>query len=103
MRVNLNCPYAEKDQVKALGARWDSEQRIWYVMDPKDLSLFRKWLPILDRTSKDMMPKKKDHHRPASTGQYVPLCDCKVLPWEDCEHSDELAQKTMKEMLDLPF
>lgn len=33
MRINLNCPYAEKEDAKELGAKWDSELKTWYVID----------------------------------------------------------------------
>jgi len=50
-RITLNVPYAEKDIVKNLGARWDKELRTWYVMiDPtRSITTFTKWLasPIL--------------------------------------------------------
>jgi hypothetical protein len=31
VRVNLNVPYEEKDLAKAEGAKWDKEERVWYV------------------------------------------------------------------------
>lgn len=45
MRVNLNCPYSEKDQAKRLGARWDHAQRVWYVVGIEDLTPFKRWIP----------------------------------------------------------
>lgn len=30
-RVDLQVPFAEKDEAKRLGARWDSRQRTWYA------------------------------------------------------------------------
>jgi hypothetical protein len=30
---------------------------------------------------------------------FVPLCNCTSPPWEDCEHTDALAQAAMGEML----
>lgn len=41
----LAASFRDKDKVKALGARWDPEQRAWYVPDGTDLALFRAWLP----------------------------------------------------------
>ena len=41
----LNCPFSEKDLVKSIGGRWDSEARQWYVpseLEPKD---FKRWWP----------------------------------------------------------
>lgn len=37
--------FSEKDQVKALGARWDPARRQWYVPDGRDLAPFATWLP----------------------------------------------------------
>jgi hypothetical protein len=41
----LHVPYAEKDQAKALGARWDARARSWYVPAGRDLPPFARWLP----------------------------------------------------------
>ncbi len=40
MRINLVAPFAEKDAVKALGARWDAANKNWYIIDVKDLTPF---------------------------------------------------------------
>lgn len=42
----LNVPYAQKDEAKALGARWYSEGKKWVVYSKKynDIIKFRKWL-----------------------------------------------------------
>lgn len=37
--------FAEKDEVKSLGARWDAKARKWYVPQGKDRSLFKRWHP----------------------------------------------------------
>lgn len=39
----LNVPYAEKDQVKKLGAKWDPKQKLWYVPAGLDTSQFKPW------------------------------------------------------------
>ncbi len=49
--TKLNVPYAEKDQAKALGARWDSEHRTWYIPAGLPQSTFAKWLPKSSATS----------------------------------------------------
>jgi len=41
----LIVPFKEKDSVKALGARWDSDAKRWYVLDGQDLAPFTTWLP----------------------------------------------------------
>ncbi|MGZ8216225.1 DUF5710 domain-containing protein [Methylomagnum sp.] len=39
----LSVPYAEKDQAKALGAKWDTSRKKWYVPAGLDLGLFTRW------------------------------------------------------------
>lgn len=41
----LNVTYAEKDQAKSLGARWDADGKRWYVPDGLNLEPFNRWLP----------------------------------------------------------
>lgn len=41
----LNVPYAQKDEAKALGARWDNSQRKWYVPAGIAVESFSRWLP----------------------------------------------------------
>ena len=40
----LKVPYAEKDQAKALGARWNAERKAWYVPDGTAATPFQQWL-----------------------------------------------------------
>lgn len=39
----LKVPFSEKDQAKALGARWSPNQKIWVVPAGTDLNKFKKW------------------------------------------------------------
>jgi len=48
MRINLVTPFAEKDSVKALGARWDSARKVWYIQNVSDLTPFLRWIPDLN-------------------------------------------------------
>jgi len=41
----LTVSYSEKEAAKALGARWDSVKRQWFVPEGLDLSPFVTWLP----------------------------------------------------------
>lgn len=91
MRINLNCPYAEKDIAKSLGARWDIARKVWFIVDVEDLTPFMRWIAGV-KPSKQQ--SKKAHRRPnsktavATKSAYVPHCGCAhVLPWEDCEHT----------------
>ena len=44
-RTYLAVPYAEKDDAKQLGARWDGAAKAWYVPAGVDLEAFTPWLP----------------------------------------------------------
>ena len=44
-RTYLAVPYAEKDDAKQLGARWDRQAKAWYVPAGVDLEAFTPWLP----------------------------------------------------------
>jgi hypothetical protein len=43
MTTFLNVPYAEKDEARALGARWNPTRKRWYVPDGVALEAFQKW------------------------------------------------------------
>lgn len=46
-RIDLNVPFAEKDDAKRLGARWDGDRKVWYVPDGVNPGAFGRWLPAL--------------------------------------------------------
>lgn len=52
--TKLNTPYAEKNEAKALGAKWDNTNKTWYVPAGLDLSKFEKWLvPEKEKTTEN--------------------------------------------------
>ena len=44
-QIYLNVPFSEKNEAKLLGARWDSDQKQWFVPDNLDVALFARWIP----------------------------------------------------------
>ena len=92
MRLDLKIPFAEKDQAKKLGARWDAGRKLWYI-EGLDPALFSRWQPTPHDASADKppLPRQHDIARVATNkvqvgSRYVELprvCDC--LPWDDCE------------------
>lgn len=44
--IYLNCPFTDKDRVKALGARFNGTVKKWYVPEGLSLEPFKKWLPV---------------------------------------------------------
>ena len=101
MRTNLKVSFAEKDKVKALGARWDPALKVWYVENAPDLTRFAAWIPALA----EQQPQKSAEKKPAAVAQgsigqranpaslmpspsnVLPDCGCDALPWEHCEHT----------------
>jgi exodeoxyribonuclease VII large subunit len=43
--IFLNCPFSEKDDAKRLGAKFDWQEKKWFVPVGLDLDPFTKWLP----------------------------------------------------------
>lgn len=46
--TKLNVPYAEKDEARRLGARWDAANKTWYAPPGSMLTIFERWLPRFD-------------------------------------------------------
>lgn len=44
MALLLNVAYAEKEEAKKLGARWNAELKKWYVQNREDYPKFKKWI-----------------------------------------------------------
>lgn len=98
MRHNLKVPFAEKDQAKKLGARWDAARKLWYVEAGLDLAPFSRWQPTPHDASATPAsgsapaPRRSTAAKSMTEGKvqvgsrFVALprvCDC--LPWEDCD------------------
>jgi hypothetical protein len=101
MRINLVTPFAEKDAVKALGARWDAAKKLWYIMDVADLTPFMRWIPNMEMASGKSVATSQQQEKksasalspspkvptPSKSVNAVPHCGCSVLPWDDCVHT----------------
>lgn len=65
-RYYINCPYAEKEEAKALGARWDPRERKWYYTDKSKTEAFRKWLSgEKSRVPAVLTAKEEEYRMPA--------------------------------------
>ena len=42
-KLYINCPFSEKDEVKSLGAKWDANEKKWWIK-PNMNVVFKKWL-----------------------------------------------------------
>lgn len=92
MRMNLQVPFAEKDQAKKLGARWDGTLKVWYVPANTDLAPFAKWQPTPGDGAPASAPRAGAPKNLQATGKFIVgsafveqarCCDC--LPWEVCK------------------
>lgn len=94
MRMNLKVPFAEKDEAKKLGARWDAARKVWYIDDKADLAAFSRWSPMPQDAAggEGRVAKRGATSAPVASGMVVVgsryverprVCEC--LPWEDCD------------------
>lgn len=69
--IFLKVPFAEKDEAKALGARWNAERKSWYVPDGKAGEPFARWFAA---GGADFVPAKAaaaPKAKPLSVDSYV--------------------------------
>ena len=45
-RVDLQVPFKEKDEARKIGAKWDPDNKTWYVPRGLNLKPFSKWIPL---------------------------------------------------------
>lgn len=61
-RVYINVPFAEKEQAKGLGARWDKERKSWYVPEALGPDAaekhFKKWMDVPQELSRSDIEKQ---------------------------------------------
>jgi len=41
--IYLNIPYADKEEAKALGCKWNPKRKKWFIENPTDITLYQKW------------------------------------------------------------
>ncbi len=51
MKTYLEVPFSEKDEAKNLGARWDAQERKWYVPEHLHADAFSRWLTHAEESS----------------------------------------------------
>lgn len=85
--IFLKVPYAEKDEAKALGARWNPTRKCWYVPDGKDSEPFARWIAegAADASSTPAKTSSRDAHgaKPVVGAKYVELPHA-CNPFEEC-------------------
>lgn len=61
-KTYLAVPYAEKNEAKACGARWEKESKSWYLPQGGDLKSVQRWMP-------------KNDHQPSTHLNHDPLAE----------------------------
>ncbi|MGD9824236.1 ArdC-like ssDNA-binding domain-containing protein [Desulfobacter sp.] len=53
-KLYIHVPFKEKDEAKALGAKWDKQEKSWFVEPGADQAPFKKWLEPARENGLDM-------------------------------------------------
>jgi antirestriction protein ArdC/phage/plasmid primase-like uncharacterized protein len=65
-RTFIEVPFGEKEEAKALGARWDRQKRSWYIPAAMPVDLFAKW-----QKHQDQHANLAERPAPASARKYL--------------------------------
>ena len=84
----LKVPYAEKDEAKALGARWNPTRKSWYVPDGVPVEPFERWLAggaagTADTAGGETSSRDARAAKPVVGSKYVELAHA-CNPFEEC-------------------
>ena len=55
----LNVPYREKNEAKALGAKWDRQEQAWYVQAGADLTAFARWVQVAAEPAQQRLQEQR--------------------------------------------
>jgi hypothetical protein len=80
-RVILSVPFAEKDQAKALGARWDRDNKHWWIPSTIDAAPFVRWLASQKQPEplyRDLVAVDREELEEHGTGR---LLEVVFVPW----------------------
>lgn len=86
-RTYLTVPFAQKDEAKALGARWDPARKRWYVPEGVDTAAFQRWGPDSSDAPESASgasagnTAKSRPRRQESPGVVIPPTDPNFVPY----------------------
>jgi hypothetical protein len=97
--MNLKVPFAEKDQAKKLGARWDPALKVWYVAGALDAAAFAQWSPSPHGGGAvggggQSSPRLESAGKlvvGSAFSEVVRVCEC--LPWDVCARCEPTSLK----------
>jgi putative DNA primase/helicase len=82
-RTVLIVPFKEKEQVKALGAKWDREGRTWYAPAGLDPQPFAKWAHGPDESAREQVAAAPVQHQSLNSENAVSSRQFLAVPYED--------------------
>jgi putative DNA primase/helicase len=74
----ISVPYKQKDEAKALGAKWDRQTGSWFVPDGVDPAPFEKWVPRARDLAETIRVPKSDDPRQYLAVPYVERVEAKA-------------------------
>lgn len=91
----LKVPYAEKDEAKALGARWNQARKAWYVPDGQPTAPFARWLDGAPDAAGDGAKQRVDSTAGVPvTGQLYMQLEHDCSPFVRCPVCEPLLQQS---------
>jgi antirestriction protein ArdC/phage/plasmid primase-like uncharacterized protein len=87
-KTYIQVPYTEKNQAKALGAKWDRGLQSWYVPAHVDLDLFVKWPQTTETTKTERQYLAVPYTERNSAKNAGALWDKKAKSWYAGENAD---------------
>jgi hypothetical protein len=98
----LKMPYAEKDQAKALRARWNNDRKTRYVAHGQPSAPFEKWLirplggqaPSNAGVAKENRPKVDSYSGAPVVGEHYVKLEHDCNPYVECAECLPLLQRT---------
>jgi len=78
-RIYLQVPFAEKDAVKALGAKWDPEQKKWFAQSALLHPALMRWLPQGPQLSCDPSCQNTVQRKRPMGDVFLPMAERKAM------------------------
>ncbi len=82
-KVFVTVPYQDKEEAKALGAKWDRQEQSWYFSKNVDSAQFAKWLPKAGLAA-EPAPRSKQSSAALSGRVYL------AVPYKEREEAKKL-------------
>ena len=100
--IILKVPYAEKDEAKALGARWNAARKVWYVPDGQATAPFEKWVsgtpssaPAASSATAKPVPGRIDSYvGKASIGKHYVALEHDCNPFTECQQCHPVLEQS---------